>query len=184
MSGIFVGVDGSRHSGAALDWALREAGIRHEPLTVIAVQVVPTSGWGGSVRYPEDQASRADAQKAVQETVGKAAAQLGDAAPRSITVQAILGQPAEQPHRNSEGCRPARGRFPGHRWLHPAAPGLGQYPGVPARPLPRRHRSERPPRLTVAWGSRRAGPRHRGPARYDFDAPVLETSGRAAGERR
>ena len=96
MSGILVGVDGSRHSGAALDWALREAGIRHEPLTVIAVQVVPTSGWGGSVRYPEDQASRADAQKAVQETVDKAAAQLGDAAPRSITVQAILGQPAEQ----------------------------------------------------------------------------------------
>ena len=96
MSGIFVGVDGSRHSGTALDWALREAGIRHEPLTVITVQVVPTSGWGGSVRYPEDQASRADAQKAVQETVDKAAARLGDAAPRSITVQAILGQPAEQ----------------------------------------------------------------------------------------
>ncbi len=96
MSGIFVGVDGSHHSGAALDWALREAGIRNEPVTVITVQVVPTSGWGGSVRYPEDQASRADAQKAVQESVDKAAAQLGDAAPRSITVQAILGQPAEQ----------------------------------------------------------------------------------------
>ena len=96
MSGIFVGVDGSHHSGTALDWALREAGIRHEPLTVITVQVVPTSGWGGSVQYPEDQASRADAQKAVQETVDKAAAQLGDAAPSSITVQATLGQPAEQ----------------------------------------------------------------------------------------
>ena len=96
MSGIFVGVDGSRHSGAALDWALREAGIRHEPLNVITVQVVPTSGWGGSVRYSADEASRADAQKAVQEIVDKAAAQLGDAAPPSITVQAVLGQPAAQ----------------------------------------------------------------------------------------
>ncbi len=96
MSGIFVGVDGSRHSGAALDWALREAGFRHEPLTVVTVQVVPTSGWGGSVEYPADQVSRAETQKAVQETVDKAAAQLGDAAPPSITVQAVLGQPAAQ----------------------------------------------------------------------------------------
>jgi|SRR5450755_104663 len=96
MSGIFVGVDGSRHSGAALDWALREAGIRREPLTVITVQVVPTSGWGGSVEYPADQTSQANTHKAVQETVEKAAAQLGDAAPRSIAVQAVLGQPAAQ----------------------------------------------------------------------------------------
>ncbi len=157
MSGIFVGVDGSHHAGAALDWALREAGIRHEPLTVITVQVVPTSGWGGSVRYPEDQASRADTQKAVQGTVDKAAAQLGDAAPPSVTVQAVLGQPAEQ---LIEATKDADLLVVGSRGtggFSPAAPGLGQYPGVRARPLPHRHRPERPPHLTAAWGEA-AGP--------------------------
>jgi nucleotide-binding universal stress UspA family protein len=52
MSGIYVGIDGSSHSQVALEWAMREAGIRHEPLTVIAVQEVPASGWGGLVVYP------------------------------------------------------------------------------------------------------------------------------------
>jgi nucleotide-binding universal stress UspA family protein len=37
MSGILVGVDGSGHSQRALEWAMHEAAIRHEPLTVLTV---------------------------------------------------------------------------------------------------------------------------------------------------
>jgi len=96
MSGIFVGVDGSTHSQAALDWAMREAGIRHRPLTVITVHEIAVSGWGGSLEFPADEVMREQERKAVQEAVDKTAAQLGDAAPPEITVQAVLGQPAPQ----------------------------------------------------------------------------------------
>jgi len=37
MSGIVVGVDGSGHSQRALEWAMNEAAIRHQPLSVLAV---------------------------------------------------------------------------------------------------------------------------------------------------
>jgi nucleotide-binding universal stress UspA family protein len=96
MSRIFVGVDGSSHSQAALDWAMREAGIRHAPLTVITVHEIAVSGWGGSLEFPADEVMREQERKAVQEVVDKAAAQLGAAAPPEITVQAALGQPAPQ----------------------------------------------------------------------------------------
>ncbi len=94
MSGIFVGVDGSTHSQTALDWAMREAGIRHAPLTVITVHEVAASGWGGSLEFPADEVMREEERKAVQDAVDQTAAQLGDAAPSDITVQALIGQPA------------------------------------------------------------------------------------------
>ena len=94
MSGIFVGVDGSTHSQTALDWAMREAGIRHAPLTVITVHEVAASGWGGSLEFPADEIMREEESKAVQEAVDQTVAQLGDAAPPEITVQALIGQPA------------------------------------------------------------------------------------------
>lgn len=94
MSGIFVGVDGSTHSQTALDWAMREAGIRHAPLTVITVHEVAASGWGGSLEFPADEIMREEDRKAVQEAVDQTAAPLGDAAPAEITVQAMIGQPA------------------------------------------------------------------------------------------
>jgi len=95
MPGIYVGIDGSSHSQIALDWAMREAGIRHEPLTVIAVHEVPASGWGGMIVYPQDQELRDQTRKAAQEAVDKAAAPLGDAAP-PMTVQVGIGLPPEQ----------------------------------------------------------------------------------------
>ena len=94
MSGIFVGVDGSTHSQTALEWAMREAGIRHAALTVITVHEVAASGWGGSLEFPADEVMREEERKAVQEAVDQTAAQLGDAAPPEITVQALIGQPA------------------------------------------------------------------------------------------
>jgi nucleotide-binding universal stress UspA family protein len=94
MPGIFVGLDGSSHSQAALNWAMREAGIRRAPLTVITVHEVAASGWGGSMEYPVDEVMAQEDKKAVQEVVDKGVAQLGDAAPPEITVQALIGQPA------------------------------------------------------------------------------------------
>ena len=65
-----------------------------QPLTVITVHEVAASGWGGSLEFPADEVMREEERKAVQEAVDQTAAQLGDAAPPEITVQALIGQPA------------------------------------------------------------------------------------------
>jgi nucleotide-binding universal stress UspA family protein len=96
MSGIVVGIDASSHSMAALQWAMREAAVHRAPLTVITVEIVAVSGWGGSQVYPADYELRDKAQKAAEEAVTAAAKALGEAGPESVTVQALLGQPAEQ----------------------------------------------------------------------------------------
>jgi nucleotide-binding universal stress UspA family protein len=95
MSGIVVGIDASSHSMAALSWALREAAAKNEALTVITVEVVVASGWGGSQVYGQDYELRDKAQKAAEEAVANATKSL-DAKPASVTVKALLGQPAEQ----------------------------------------------------------------------------------------
>ena len=129
MSGIFVGVDGSTHSQTALDWAVREAGIRQAPLTVITVHEVATSGWGGSLEFPADEVMRERERKAVQEAVDKTVAQLGDAAPSQITVQAFDRPAGSAAHRGVQGRRPSRRGFPWYRGLRPAAAGLGRHTG-------------------------------------------------------
>jgi nucleotide-binding universal stress UspA family protein len=45
MPGIIVGVDGSDHSRHALEWAIREAAVRHAPLTVLTVQQAVAGYW-------------------------------------------------------------------------------------------------------------------------------------------
>lgn len=96
MSGVYVGIDGSDHSQAALGWAMKEAGLRRQPLTVVAVQEVPASGWGGMVAYSEDYELRDETRKAAQEAADEAAARLGDAPPPSVTIEAAIGSPAAQ----------------------------------------------------------------------------------------
>ena len=96
MSGIVVGIDSSNHSMTALEWAMREAAIHGEPLTVVTVEVVVASGWGGSQVYGADYELRDKAQKAAEEAVAAIKTKLGDAAPASVTVKALIGQPAEQ----------------------------------------------------------------------------------------
>jgi len=96
MSGIVVGIDASTHSMAALNWALREAAVKQVPLTVVTVEIVAASGWGGSQVYGADFELRDKAQKAAEDAVAAATKSLGDAAPPSLTVRALLGQPAEQ----------------------------------------------------------------------------------------
>ena len=96
MSEIVVGIDASSHSMAALAWAMREAAVKKVPLTVITVEIVAASGWGGSEVYGADYELRDKAQKAAEEAVAGAAQSLGEATPESVTVKALLGQPAEQ----------------------------------------------------------------------------------------
>ncbi len=94
MPGIIVGIDGSSHSQVALDWAMREAKLRGEPLSVLTVVHLSAAGWHGMVVYPSGQEVVAEAREAAREAAAKAAAGLGGAAPPT-RVQAVVGHPAE-----------------------------------------------------------------------------------------
>jgi len=97
MPGIIVGIDGSSHSVRALEWALNEAASRHARLTVLTVHSVAVSGWSGNpILLPGDAEDQEKARQAAEELTLKAASQLGEAKPASITVRAIIGFPAEE----------------------------------------------------------------------------------------
>jgi nucleotide-binding universal stress UspA family protein len=92
MPGITVGVDGSDNSQRALEWAMKEAALRHVPLTVLAVHQVAANQWTANpVIYPEDQAITDKARQATEEAVAKATSQIGDAQPTSVSVRAVSG---------------------------------------------------------------------------------------------
>jgi nucleotide-binding universal stress UspA family protein len=94
MPGIIAGIDNSSHSRAVLEWAMLEAAVRRAPLTVITVEPIASSGWGGMIAYPADSILQEQAQKTAQKVVDEAAERLGGAAPSSITVRALVGLPA------------------------------------------------------------------------------------------
>jgi nucleotide-binding universal stress UspA family protein len=97
MSGITVGIDGSAHSIRALEWAIKEAAIRHAPVTVVTVHTVPMSGWTGNpITLPQDAEDQEKALRAAEEMTLKATSQLGAAKPSSVTVRAISGFPAQE----------------------------------------------------------------------------------------
>jgi len=96
MPGIIVGVDGSGHSRRALDWAIREAAIRHVPLTVLTVQQVMNSFWAGPAIYPGDAELAEHTRKIAQDETDDALGKLpGDARPPQVTVLGVPGLPAE-----------------------------------------------------------------------------------------
>jgi nucleotide-binding universal stress UspA family protein len=95
MPGIIVGIDGSDHSRNALEWAMKEAAIRHAPLTVITVHPVIAGFSGRAVAYPTDDALADRARETAREQVDKALAQLGRPGPEAVTVQGVSGFPAE-----------------------------------------------------------------------------------------
>ena len=89
MAGITVGIDGSHDAHLALEWAMREAAVRHVPLTVVTVHEVAVSGWTGQpIIFPVDQAAVEETRQAAEETAAKAAARLGESQPASVTVRA------------------------------------------------------------------------------------------------
>ena len=97
MPGITVGVDGSDHSQRALEWAVKEAGLRHAPLTVLAVHQVAAGHWTGNpLTFPEDQPETEQVRQAAQEATQKAVDKAGDPGPASVTVRAVNGLAARE----------------------------------------------------------------------------------------
>jgi nucleotide-binding universal stress UspA family protein len=97
MPGIIVGIDGSGHSRRALEWAVSEAAIRHTSLIVLTVQQAITGYWGSPMVYPGDADLLDHARKVAQEEIDHAVDKLAaEARPRSVTVVAVLGAPAEE----------------------------------------------------------------------------------------
>lgn len=97
MPGILVGIDGSSHSRAALEWAVREAGVRHVPLTVLTVHQAVAGYMSAAVPYPGDDDLTGKAREAARQETDEVLDSLGDS-PRlpSVTVQAVNGLPAQE----------------------------------------------------------------------------------------
>jgi nucleotide-binding universal stress UspA family protein len=97
MPGIIVGVDGSEHSRQALEWAIREAGLRGAALTVLAVHQVAGNHWTGNPElYPADLPATEAVRRAAEDVVQKALSQAGEPGPASVTVRAVSGMPAKE----------------------------------------------------------------------------------------
>lgn len=96
MPGILVGIDGSAHSQHALEWAAKEAALRHTSLTVLTVHQAVAGFWGGTLHYAGDESLTEKARAAAQAETDKVLAGLGDVRPASVTVKATNGQPAEE----------------------------------------------------------------------------------------
>lgn len=92
MSGIIVGVDGSANARYALQWAVKEAASKHEPLTVVTVNEVASSFWTHHpVTVPADEALLERTRLAAADLVDKTVGELGGPVPASVTVRAVNG---------------------------------------------------------------------------------------------
>lgn len=96
MPGILVGIDGSGHSQRALEWAIKEAAIRHAPLTVLTVHQAVRGYFTSVAEYPGDAALTQKAREAAQAETDEVLAGLGGSRPESVTVRAVHGIPAEE----------------------------------------------------------------------------------------
>ncbi len=97
MPGITVGVDGSEQSRVALEWAVREAGLRGTALTVLAVHQVASNHWTGNPEhYPGDQPAAEAVRRSAEDAVQKAVSQAGAPGPASVTVRAVSGLAAQE----------------------------------------------------------------------------------------
>jgi nucleotide-binding universal stress UspA family protein len=102
MPGILVGLDGSNYSERALEWAAKEAAIRHAPLRVLAVHTVLVGWTGRGVPDPEDNELVVRTKASAQELTDKVLAGIGSARPDGVTVDAVNGIPADVLLRASE----------------------------------------------------------------------------------
>jgi nucleotide-binding universal stress UspA family protein len=93
MPGITVGIDGSRNSLKALEWAMKEAALQRSPLTVLTVHEVAASQWTGHpiVQPDVDNPAQEKYRQAAEEAVAKVASELGEERPASVTVRAVTG---------------------------------------------------------------------------------------------
>jgi nucleotide-binding universal stress UspA family protein len=95
MPGILVGIDGSAHSQSALEWAAKEAALRHTSLTVLTVHQAVAGFWGGALNFQGDTELTAKARDAAQAETEQVLSGLQDR-PESVTVRAVHGIPAEE----------------------------------------------------------------------------------------
>jgi nucleotide-binding universal stress UspA family protein len=96
MSGIVVGIDQSAHAHNALDWAMREAAARRSALTVVTVISAMASSFSGRpLTVPDSDNAIKAARAAADEAVGKAASEIGERQPTSVTVSSFTGFPAQ-----------------------------------------------------------------------------------------
>jgi len=96
MPGIIVGLDGSGHSQLALEWAMKEAAIRHAPLTVLTVDQAVAGYYRGVAVDPAGPVRTAEARQAAEEETDKALAGLEGPRPESVVVTAVHGFPVEE----------------------------------------------------------------------------------------
>ena len=97
MAGITVGFDGSHSAQRALEWAMSEAALRHAPLTVLTVHLVPASGWTGNpIVLPADAPELEKMCQAAEDAVAKVAAELGEPGAVAVNVRAVNGYPGEE----------------------------------------------------------------------------------------
>jgi nucleotide-binding universal stress UspA family protein len=96
MPGIIVGLDGSGHSQLALEWAMKEAAIRHAPLTVLTVDQAVAGYYRGVAVDPAGPVRTAEARKAAEVETDKALAGLEGPRPESVMVTAVHGFPVEE----------------------------------------------------------------------------------------
>ena len=76
---------------------MKEAAIRHVPLTVLAVHAVAASAWTGNpIILGEDQEVLDRIRNAAQETIAKTVAEIGQPQPPSVTVRAVHGFPVHE----------------------------------------------------------------------------------------
>ena len=96
MPGIVVGIDGSVHARAALDWAMREAAFRQTPLHVLTVSPAMHSPWSGrALTMPAESTAVQEARQSAERAVAENNDELGDARPESVTVTSFSGFPAQ-----------------------------------------------------------------------------------------
>lgn len=93
MAGIVVGVDGSPHSQAALDWALDEAALRNAHLTALAVAPAATGLWGITAPSGPSHEAQEKVNQAAKDMVDKAAQRHGH---QLVTVRTVSGVPADE----------------------------------------------------------------------------------------
>ena len=164
MPGILVGVDGSGHSQRALEWAMKEAAMRHAPLTVLTVHPAIVGYFGGVVTSPGDLELTEQTQAAVKVEADQVLAALDGPHPESVTVKAVHGFPVEELIDAQQGRRHDRPGLARRGRIHPDADGLDGGPGRPARALPGAHRPSGGPQLTVTGTVADPG-RYQGPIR-------------------
>ena len=96
MPGIVVGMDNSAHAHQALDWAMREAGMRQAALTVMSVIPAMASPWTGNpLSVPDAGEAIPHATQAVEEAIAKSASNLTGPRPLSVSVKVFTGFPAQ-----------------------------------------------------------------------------------------